>query len=63
MRISSTKLPSFFSARGKVSLDHDVRKYVPELPNFGQRITLEHLVHGLFPPCPWKYERNIMIAI
>ncbi|HMI87544.1 MAG TPA: serine hydrolase [Polyangiaceae bacterium] len=32
-------------ADGKVSLDDDVRKYVPELPNFGQRITLEHLLH------------------
>jgi CubicO group peptidase (beta-lactamase class C family) len=32
-------------ADGKVSLDDDVRKYVPELPNFGQRITIDHLVH------------------
>ena len=32
-------------ADGKVSLDDDVRKYIPELPNFGKRITLEHLVH------------------
>jgi CubicO group peptidase (beta-lactamase class C family) len=32
-------------ADGKISLDDDVRKYVPELPNFGKRITLDHLIH------------------
>jgi CubicO group peptidase (beta-lactamase class C family) len=32
-------------ADGKVSLDDDVRKYVPELPDFGKRITLDHLLH------------------
>jgi CubicO group peptidase (beta-lactamase class C family) len=30
---------------GKLSLDDDVRKYVPELPDFGKKITLSHLVH------------------
>jgi CubicO group peptidase (beta-lactamase class C family) len=33
------------AADGKVSLDDDVRKYVPELPDFGPRITLDHLLH------------------
>jgi CubicO group peptidase (beta-lactamase class C family) len=33
------------AADGKVSLDDDVRKYVPELPDFGKKITLEHLLH------------------
>jgi len=30
---------------GKLSLDDDIRKYVPEVPNFGKRITLRHLLH------------------
>jgi len=30
---------------GKVSLEDDVRKYIPELPDFGTTITIDHLVH------------------
>jgi len=30
---------------GKLSLDDEVRKYVAELPDFGQRITLRNLIH------------------
>jgi len=30
---------------GKISLDDDVRKYIPELPDFGPRITIRHLIH------------------
>jgi CubicO group peptidase (beta-lactamase class C family) len=30
---------------GKLSLDDDVRKYVPELPDFGAAITIRHLIH------------------
>ncbi len=30
---------------GKLSLDDDVRKYIPELPEFDHTITVEHLVH------------------
>lgn len=29
---------------GKLSLSDDVRKYVPELPDYGHRITLDHLL-------------------
>jgi CubicO group peptidase (beta-lactamase class C family) len=29
---------------GKLSLDDDVRRYLPELPDFGHRITLRHLL-------------------
>jgi CubicO group peptidase (beta-lactamase class C family) len=29
----------------RISLDDDVRKYVPELPDYGTRITIDHLVH------------------
>jgi len=30
---------------GKLSLDDDIRKYVPELPSYGRTITLRHLLH------------------
>ncbi len=31
--------------QGKLSLDDDVRKYVPEVPHFGAPITIRHLLH------------------
>ncbi len=31
--------------QGYLSLDDDVRKYIPELPNYGRKITLRHLLH------------------
>jgi CubicO group peptidase (beta-lactamase class C family) len=30
---------------GKLSLDDDVRKHLPEVPDFGKRITIRHLIH------------------
>ncbi len=30
---------------GKINLDDDIRKYIPELANFGSAITIDHLVH------------------
>src|SRR5450631_3919935 len=30
---------------GKLSLDDDVRKHVPEVPDFGKAITIRHLIH------------------
>src|SRR5271154_6815476 len=30
---------------GKLSLDDPVRKYIPELPDFGAPITIRHLIH------------------
>ena len=30
---------------GKLSLEDEVRKYIPELPDFGERITIRHLIH------------------
>lgn len=30
---------------GKLSLDDDVREYVPELPDYGKKITLRHLIY------------------
>ena len=29
---------------GKLSLDDDVRKYIPELPDYGKRITIRHIL-------------------
>ncbi len=31
--------------QGKISLDDDIRKYLPELHDFGSKITIRHLVH------------------
>jgi CubicO group peptidase (beta-lactamase class C family) len=31
--------------QGKLSLDDDVRKYLPEVPDYGKRITLRHLAN------------------
>jgi CubicO group peptidase (beta-lactamase class C family) len=32
---------------GKLALDDEVRKYIPELPDFGARITIRHLIHHI----------------
>ena len=48
---------------GKLSLEDDVRRYVPELPDFGHTIRLRHLIHhtsglrdqyGLFRLAGWR---------
>lgn len=31
--------------RGQLSLDDEVRRYIPELPDYGRRLTVRHLVH------------------
>jgi CubicO group peptidase (beta-lactamase class C family) len=31
--------------QGRLSLDDEVRKHVPELPDYGRKITLRHLIH------------------
>jgi CubicO group peptidase (beta-lactamase class C family) len=33
------------SLEGRLSLDDDIRKYVPEVPDFGHVITVNHLLH------------------
>ncbi len=33
------------SLEGKLSLDDDIRKYIPEVPDFGHTITFNHLIH------------------
>jgi CubicO group peptidase (beta-lactamase class C family) len=36
---------SILIEQGKISLQDDISKYIPELPNFGEVITIENLVH------------------
>ncbi len=36
---------ALLEAEGRISLDDGVRKYIPELPDFGPPITIRHLVH------------------
>jgi CubicO group peptidase (beta-lactamase class C family) len=31
--------------QGKISLDDDIRKYLPDMPDFGKSITIRHLLH------------------
>lgn len=31
--------------RGDLGLDDDIRKYIPELPEYGEEITISHLIH------------------
>jgi CubicO group peptidase (beta-lactamase class C family) len=33
--------------QGRLSLDDDVRKYIPELPDYGAKITVDQLVHHM----------------
>jgi CubicO group peptidase (beta-lactamase class C family) len=53
---------------GKLGLDDDVRKYLPELPNFGKVITVRHLIHhtsglremtGLLMMAGWRMEDHM----
>ena len=55
--------------QGKLSLDDDVRKYIPELPDFGQHITIRHLVHhtsglrdqwNLLDLAGWRYSLDLI---
>jgi len=53
----------------KLSLDDDVRKYIPDLPDFGERITIRHLVHhtsglrdqwSLLGLAGWRYSLDLI---
>ena len=33
--------------QGKLSLDDDIHKYLPEVPDFGKKITIWHLIHHI----------------
>ena len=54
---------------GKLSLDDEVRKFVPELPDFGPRITIRHLANhtsgirdqwDLLGLAGWRYSRDLI---
>jgi CubicO group peptidase (beta-lactamase class C family) len=55
--------------QGKLSLDDDVHKYIPELPDFGESITLRHLLHhtsglrdqwSLLELAGWRYSQDLI---
>jgi CubicO group peptidase (beta-lactamase class C family) len=54
---------------GKVSWDDDIRKHVPEIPDFGHIITLRHLAHhvsgirdqwSLLMQAGWRWESDVV---
>jgi len=55
--------------QGKLSFDDEVRKYVPELPDFGTSITIRHLIHhtsglrdqwSLLGLAGWRYSLDLI---
>src|SRR5918999_1208502 len=36
---------ALLAQQGKLSLDDDIRKYVPEMPKYDETITIRHLIH------------------
>jgi CubicO group peptidase (beta-lactamase class C family) len=55
--------------QGKLSLDDDVHKFIPELPDFQERITLRHLMHhtsglrdqwALLGLAGWRYSQDLI---
>ena len=36
---------ALLSMEGKIGLDDDIRNYLPEIPDYGEKITIRHLVH------------------
>ena len=60
---------ALLSQQGKLSLDDDVRKYIPELPDLGARITIRHLIHHtsglrdqweLLELAGWRYSLDLI---
>jgi CubicO group peptidase (beta-lactamase class C family) len=54
---------------GKLSVDDDIRIYIPELPDFGAKITLRHLIHhtsglrdqwDLLGLAGWRYSEDLI---
>ncbi|HJU42141.1 MAG TPA: serine hydrolase domain-containing protein [Vicinamibacterales bacterium] len=54
---------------GKLTLDDDIRKHLPELPDFGKTITIRHLIHhtsgirdqwSLLGLAGWRYSRDLI---
>ncbi|HEB34903.1 hypothetical protein LCGC14_1217460 [marine sediment metagenome] len=36
---------TMLEAQGKLSVDDDIHKYLPDIPDFGKKITIRHLLH------------------
>jgi CubicO group peptidase (beta-lactamase class C family) len=54
---------------GKLTLDDDIRRYLPELPDFGRKITIRHLANhtsgirdqwDLLGVAGWRYSRDLI---
>lgn len=50
---------SMLVQEGKISLSDDIHKYVPELPDFGKTITVNHLVHHTSGLRDWPEGLNV----
>lgn len=49
---------ALLAEEGKLSLDDDIRKYIPEMPDYSNKITIRHLVHhtsGIRDYCDLMY--------
>jgi len=44
---------------GKIALDDDIRKYLPEVPDFGKTITIRHLLHHTSGLRDWPQTLNV----
>jgi CubicO group peptidase (beta-lactamase class C family) len=62
---------ALLAREGRLSLDDDVRKWIPEVPDFGKRITVRHLVHhtsglrdyfGLLGMTGWPSDGPLTVA-
>lgn len=60
---------SLLVAEGKVSWEDDIREYVPEVPDFGETITLRHLANhtsgirdqwNLLAMAGWRFEADVI---
>jgi len=56
---------AMLAGQGKLSLDADIREYLPEMPDFGSTVTVRHLVHhtsgirdwaSALPIAGWRFE-------
>jgi len=56
-------------SEGRLSWDDDIRRYVPEVPDFGSPITLRHLAHhtsglrdqwSLLRMAGWRWEEDVV---
>lgn len=60
---------TLLALEGKLSLDDEVRKHIPELPDFGTAITIRHLIHhtsglrdqwSLLGFAGWRYSQDLI---